>query len=61
MNNIMAEKLKIKIPEGFKPKENCVACNGTGTKQYLINLFDGEIYHERECRCHCLRRVDLNF
>ena len=29
MNNIMAEKLKIKIPEGFKPKENCVACNGT--------------------------------
>jgi hypothetical protein len=52
MNNIMAEKLKIKIPEGFGPKENCVACNGTGTK-YLISLFDGKIYHKREGRCHC--------
>ncbi len=61
MNNIMAEKLK--RPEGFKPKENCVACNGTGTKHLpsIINLSDGEIYHERECQCHCVRRVDLNF
>ncbi len=57
----MAEKLKLKIPEGFEPRDGCVACNGTGTKTYMINLFDGEIYHERECQCHCLRRVYVGY
>jgi hypothetical protein len=54
---ITREKEKIEIPEDFEPKPDCVCCNSTGVKTYLINLFDGEIYREEVCHCHCLRRV----